>query len=65
VRGEPDAEELAALVAALAARTVSGGVARPRPPRSAWSDPARLVRRAVAVGPDGWRRSAQPGQPLT
>jgi hypothetical protein len=58
VRGEPTPEELAALVAVLAARSVP--VAAPPRVRSAWSDPARgfgLVRRP---GPGAWRRSALP-----
>jgi hypothetical protein len=53
VKGEPSAEELAALtvvVAALAQR-------RPRhrsTPVGAWASPADLVRRPLRVGPGGW-----------
>ncbi|MGZ4638749.1 MAG: acyl-CoA carboxylase epsilon subunit, partial [Actinomycetes bacterium] len=54
VAGDPTAEELAALVAVVAAR--GAGRADPAPrPRSAWNDPARLVRRPIAAGPAGWR----------
>jgi hypothetical protein len=66
VRGDPTPEELAALLAVVGAKSGPGpgggpaaGSARSR--RSAWSDPARLVRRPVRSGPDGWRRSALPG----
>jgi hypothetical protein len=55
VRGEPAAEELAALMAVVAARAVG-----PRPestPGSAWTDRARLVRRTPAPGPGAWRAS--------
>ena len=58
VRGEPTAEELAALVAVLAARS-----APPAPaagPRSAWADPARRLGLTSRPGPGAWRRSALP-----
>ena len=61
VAGEPTAEELAALVAVVAARVAGGAGGVDPGPRSAWNDPARLVRRPVAAGPAGWRRSALPG----
>jgi Acyl-CoA carboxylase epsilon subunit len=57
VRGEPTAEELAALVAVLAAR--AGAEPPPEPLRSAWADPARQLF-APRVGPGAWRRSALP-----
>ena len=59
VRGEPTAEELAALVAVLAAKA---GASAPEPPRqlSAWTDRSLLVRRPVAHGPGAWRASAFP-----
>jgi len=65
VRGEPTAEELAALVVVLTARAAAAEPpARPQP---AWADPAgRLpVRRRPLPGPprrgpDSWRRSALP-----
>jgi hypothetical protein len=58
VRGEPTAEELAALVAVLAARAAAAPV-RPRA-RSAWADPAARLRVPLAPGPAAWRRSALP-----
>ncbi len=59
VRGEPTAEELAALVAVLTARSASAGsTARAR--RTAWNAPSRLVRPAVTPEPGGWRASALP-----
>jgi len=60
VRGDATAEEIAALVAVLAAR--SGGEA-PAPPRSVkntWSDRSRALRRPLATGPGAWRASALP-----
>jgi Acyl-CoA carboxylase epsilon subunit len=64
VRGDPTPEELAALLAVVGAKSGTGSGAAELPARStrsAWSDPARLVRRPVRPGPDGWRRSALPG----
>jgi hypothetical protein len=61
VRGEPTAEELAALVAVVAARSVAAEAVRPARPRSAWGDPASAVRGVHRPGPDGWRRSRLPG----
>ncbi|QFG21793.1 acyl-CoA carboxylase subunit epsilon [Actinomadura sp. WMMB 499] len=69
VRGDPTAEEVAALVAVLTARAAAaaaardgGGPARP----SRWADRSRLVRgtagRALRPsGPGAWRASALPG----
>ena len=60
VRGDPTAEEVAALVAVLS--SAGGGddpEAKPRP-RSAWASRASLVRRPVSPGPGGWRASALP-----
>jgi acyl-CoA carboxylase epsilon subunit len=58
VRGEPTAEELAALVAVLAARSAAPAPARR--PRSAWADPARRLGLTSRPGPGAWRRSALP-----
>jgi len=58
VRGEPTAEELAALVAVLAARSAATAPA-PRP-RSAWADPVRRLGLTARPGPGAWRRSALP-----
>jgi Acyl-CoA carboxylase epsilon subunit len=52
LRGNPTAEELAAVVAVLRQRTAASA---PRPavrPRSAWSDPAALLRPPL---PRRWR----------
>jgi hypothetical protein len=54
VRGAPNEEELAALVAVLSARAA----ARPAPaptPTSAWRDRAALLRRPLHPGPGAWR----------
>ena len=59
VRGEPSAEELAALVAVLTARAAAP--AAPPPPRSVWADPTSRLRGTVRTGPDAWRRSSLPG----
>jgi hypothetical protein len=58
VRGEPTAEELAALVAVLAARAAVPAPAAPA--RSAWADPARRLGLTARPGPGAWRRSALP-----
>jgi hypothetical protein len=64
VRGEPSAEELAALVAVLAARAAAGtGEPEAAPAAfSGWTDRARYVRSArVEFGARaGWRASALP-----
>ncbi|HEX7186818.1 MAG TPA: acyl-CoA carboxylase subunit epsilon [Actinomycetes bacterium] len=59
VRGEPTAVELAALVTVVAARAAEGARTAPSR-RTAWNDPARLVRAAVRPGLGGWRASARP-----
>ena len=61
VRGDPTPEELAALVAVVAARASAARAVRDRPRRSAWGDPASAVRGVHRPGPDGWRRSRLPG----
>ncbi len=57
VRGTPDALELAALVAVVAASGGGDGDA-PAPVRSAWAAPHRSVRGALPTG--GWRTSLAP-----
>lgn len=57
-RGEPTAEELAALVTVLGARSAATDTAPAR--RTAWNAPSRLVRAPVRPGPGGWRASARP-----
>jgi Acyl-CoA carboxylase epsilon subunit len=63
VRGEPSPEELAALVAVLAARSAAGA-GEPAPPRTAsgWTDRARYVRsgRVEFGARGGWRASVLP-----
>jgi hypothetical protein len=56
VRGNPTAEELAALIAVVASR---GAVDPPPPPvRSLWSRP--VLRQALTPGPGAWRASSFP-----
>jgi hypothetical protein len=56
VRGEPSAEELAALTALLAASGGAGESSEPPPPvRGRWNDPAHSMRQSWPVGPGGWR----------
>jgi hypothetical protein len=57
VKGNLTAEELAALVAVVAARSTAQIPAKPRP-RSEWGHPARAVRGPHRPGTDAWRRSA-------
>jgi Acyl-CoA carboxylase epsilon subunit len=59
VRGRATPEELAALVAVLAA---AGGGTEPRRPApiSQWADRQRLARVPLSPGPGGWRASAFP-----
>jgi hypothetical protein len=60
VRGEPDAAELAALTAVLAAAG-GGDTETPDPtPTSGWARRVELVRGPVHPGPGGWRASARP-----
>jgi len=59
VRGDPSADELAALVAVLATRaTITSGAPASR--RTAWNDPARLVRAPLHPRDGGWHASARP-----
>lgn len=62
VRGDPTAEELAALVAVLAASgsaaaSAAATAARPRPE---WRNRARGMRALPATGPGAWRASGLP-----
>jgi hypothetical protein len=61
VRGNPTAEEIAALVAVLTARAQAAASPPPRRPRSQWSAPARRLRHPLQHGPGAWRASAFPG----
>jgi Acyl-CoA carboxylase epsilon subunit len=64
VRGDANAEEIAALVATLtavaAARSSAAGRAEQRPVPSNWNSRARLLRTPVHPAAGGWRRSALP-----
>ena len=58
VRGEPTAEEIAALTAVVAA--LSAGRARRRPtPVGAWADFSSRHRRALRPGPGGWQATGR------
>ncbi len=57
VRGDLTEEELAALIAVVAARSAAGTPAKPKL-RSEWGHPVRAVRGPHRPGPDAWRRSA-------
>jgi hypothetical protein len=57
VRGDPSPEEIAALVAVLAARSGGGAGEQPAQP-SAWSRPSFAHSRPLSVGPGAWRLSA-------
>ncbi|MEU6997014.1 acyl-CoA carboxylase epsilon subunit [Nonomuraea sp. NPDC046570] len=59
VRGEATAEEIAALVAVLAAR--ESEAERPAVQKvESWRNPARGMRKPLAPGKLGWRNSALP-----
>ncbi|RZU53730.1 acyl-CoA carboxylase epsilon subunit-like protein [Krasilnikovia cinnamomea] len=60
VRGDPSAEELAAVVTVLLSATVTADPARDRPQTSAWAAPHRVLRTAHAYGRVGWRASSFP-----
>jgi hypothetical protein len=58
VRGEPTAEELAALTVVVAA--LSQGRRRRRPmPVGGWADHALTHRRQLRPGPGGWRAAGR------
>jgi hypothetical protein len=59
VRGEPTAEELAALVAVLAARSAAATEPEPEP-RSLWRDRAALTGAPLVPGQGAWRASGLP-----
>jgi hypothetical protein len=61
VRGDVTPEEIAALVAVLAARTGDEAPARPRSVKNTWSDRSRSLRRPLSPGPGAWRASGLPG----
>ncbi len=58
VKGDPTPEELAALVAVVAARNAAAAASERPKPRSEWGHPVRLHRGPHRVGPGQWRASA-------
>ena len=60
VRGDPTPEELAALVAVLAARGSEAASAPSPRAGGGWSDHARGMRTALPHGPGRWRSAALP-----
>jgi hypothetical protein len=61
ISGNPSAEELAALIAVVAAR--GAGAAEPDPaPPSPWTTRASSLRRPLVPGPGAWRASGLPSR---
>ncbi|MBA2444144.1 MAG: acyl-CoA carboxylase subunit epsilon [Nocardioidaceae bacterium] len=60
LKGDPTPEELAALVAVVAARVAAGGDERTVVRRSSWPARERNMRGAHHHGPGRWRASAFP-----
>jgi hypothetical protein len=58
VKGDPTAQELAALVAVVASLAGPAAPAARRTP--VWNAPARLQRRVLRHGPGAWRSSGLP-----
>jgi hypothetical protein len=65
VRGDASAEEIAALVAVLAAKSAEAArltaAAARSEPASRWADRSVLLRRPLRHGPGAWRSTARPG----
>ena len=59
VKGEPSAEELAALVAVVA--SLSGPTAAPTRRTPEWNANRRMQRVVLRAGHDAWRTSSLPG----
>jgi acyl-CoA carboxylase epsilon subunit len=59
VRGQPTAEEAAALAVVLTAK-LAARPAQDRRPRGGWADRARALRAPLTPGPGAWRRSQSP-----
>jgi hypothetical protein len=60
IRGNATAEEIAALLAVVAARARAVPGPASRRPSSAWSDRSQTMRAATPPGPGAWRASAWP-----
>lgn len=58
VKGNPDAVELAAVIALFAARS-GGGESEPVTTVGGWSSKSALLRPAVSHGPGAWAASAR------
>lgn len=58
MRGDPTAEEIAALVAVLSIASLPSSSLAARPQR-VWSSPSRSVRTPLSPGHGGWRASAR------
>jgi hypothetical protein len=60
VRGDATPEEIAAIVAVLAAHAAAAAATpAPRPERSLWADRGYALRVAAAPGPGGWSRAGR------
>jgi hypothetical protein len=60
VRGDATPEEVAAIVAVLAAHAAAAATApAPRPARSVWADRGYAMRVGAAPGAGGWRRAGR------
>lgn len=59
VRGDATPEEIAAIVAVLAAHAAASTAPAPRPARSVWADRGYAMRVAGAPGPGGWHRAGR------
>ena len=59
VRGEPTPEEIAAVLAVVAAASSDAPEPVQRVRRGGWNDPAGMHRRPLLPGPNAWRASAR------
>ncbi|SEL10075.1 acyl-CoA carboxylase epsilon subunit [Streptacidiphilus jiangxiensis] len=63
LHGQPNPEELAAVLAVVSARAAAGAAAAPEAPgANVWRSRAALVRRMPQPGPNAWRTSAWAGR---
>ncbi|MCZ3387748.1 MAG: acyl-CoA carboxylase subunit epsilon [Actinomycetia bacterium] len=60
VCGSPEPDELAALLAVLAARSSNGGTGATSKKRSLWAARSRQVRTSLGPGSGAWRASTLP-----
>ena len=60
VRGEPSAEELAALTVVVAALSRRGPTRRRPLPVGGWTSRTGVLRRPLQAGPGGWRAAGGP-----